>query len=97
MTSAKNDSTEPGNVVTQYETLRKAALGSVLPPDARAGMMLFLRRGMWGWSCALATRITTELPTGSRPANWNPPEECRTIVHILAAMAIRTSFQGATE
>jgi hypothetical protein len=51
---------------------------------------------MWGWSCALATGMTTELPTGSRPANWNPPEECRTIVHIFAAMAIRTSFQGAT-
>jgi hypothetical protein len=96
MTSAKNDSTEPGKVVTQYETLRTAALGGALPPDARAGMMLFLRRGMWGWSCALATRMTTELPTGSRPANWNPPEECRTIVHIFAAMAIRISFQGAT-
>jgi hypothetical protein len=96
MTSAKNDSTEPGNVVTQYETLRKAALGSVLPPDARAGMMLFLRRGMWGWSYALATRMTTERPTGSRASDWNPPEEYRTIIHIFAAMAIRTSFQGAT-
>jgi hypothetical protein len=96
MTGAKNHSTEPGNVVVQYETLRNAALGSVLPPDARAGMMLFLRRGMWGWSRALATRMATEPPTGSRPANWNPPEECRTIVHIFAAMAIRTSLQGAT-
>ncbi len=96
MTSAKNDSTELGDVVTQYETLRTAALGGALPPDARAGMMLFLRRGMWGWSCALAIPTTTELPTGSRPTNWNPPEECRTIVHIFAAMAIRTSFQGAT-
>jgi len=96
MSSAKNDSTGPDDVVAQYETLRKAALGGALPPDARAGMMLFLRRGMWGWSCALATRITTALPTGSRPANWNPPEERRTIVHIFAAMAIRTSFQGAT-
>lgn len=96
MISANNDSSEFGNVVTQYETLRKAALGGVLPPDARAGMMLFLRRGMWGWSCALATTSTTELPTGSRPTNWNPPEACRAIVHIFAAMAIRISFEGAT-
>jgi hypothetical protein len=96
MTSAKNDSTEPGDVVTPYETLRKAALGGALPPDARAGMMLFLRRGMWGWSCAPATSMTRELATGSRLTNWNPPDEYRTIVHIFAAMAITTSIQGAT-
>jgi hypothetical protein len=47
MTSAKNGSAESGNVVMQYETLRKAALGDALPPDARAGLMLFLQRGMW--------------------------------------------------
>jgi hypothetical protein len=40
--------------------------------------------------------MTRELATGSRPTNWNPPDECRTIVHIFAAMAIRTSIQGAT-
>lgn len=96
MTSAKNLRAEPGNVVSRYETLRKAALGDALPPDARAGLMLFLQRGMWGWTCALATTTTPRGPTGSLPMNWNPPEECRTIVHIFAAMAIRTSFQGAT-
>ena len=58
MTSAKNNPAEPGIVVSQYETLRKAALGDALPPDARAGLMLFLRRGMWGWACALATTMT---------------------------------------
>jgi hypothetical protein len=96
MTSAKNHSAEPGNVIGQYETLRKAALGDALPPEARAGLMLFLRRGMWGWACALATTMATKQPTGSRLTNWNPPEGCRTIVHIFAAMAIRASFQGAT-
>ena len=96
MTAATSDSTEPGDVVTQYETLREAALGGALPPDARAGMMLFLRRGMWGWSCALATSMTREPAIGSRRTNRDPPDECRTIVHIFAAMAIRTSIQGAT-
>src|ERR1700738_870680 len=50
MTSAKNNSPEPSNVMTQYETLRSAALGEALPPEARAGLMLFLRRGLWGWA-----------------------------------------------
>lgn len=93
MTGATSDSTGPGDVVPQYETLREAALGGALPPDARAGMMLFLRRGMWGWSCALATR---EPAIASRRTNRDPPDECRTIVYIFAAMAIRTSIQGAT-
>jgi len=33
--------------------LRGAALGEVLPLKARSGLMLFLRRGMWGWAKAL--------------------------------------------
>jgi hypothetical protein len=96
MTSADNDSAESGSVIAQYETLRKAALGDALPPDARAGMMLFLRQGMWGWACALATAMATKQPAGPRPTDWNPLEECRMVVHIFAAMAISTSFQEAT-
>ena len=92
MTSAKNVRAESAIVVSQYETLRKAALGDALPPDARSGLMLFLRRGMWGWTCALATTTAPGEPTGARPMDWNPPEECRTIVHIFAAMAIRRSL-----
>ena len=91
-----SDLAEPGNLVAQYETLRKAALGGVLPPEARAGMLLFLRRGMWGWVCALATVIATKQPAGPRPTEWDPPEEYRTVIRIFAAMAIGTSFQGAT-
>jgi transposase len=35
-------------IAAQYEVLRMAALGEALPPMARSGLMLFLRRGMWG-------------------------------------------------
>lgn len=35
-------------IVAQYEVLRSAALGHVLPPEARSGLLLFLRCGMWG-------------------------------------------------
>lgn len=34
-------------IAAQYEVLRMAALGEALPPTARSGLMLFLRRGMW--------------------------------------------------
>lgn len=89
----RNDAAETGSVIAQYETLRKAALGDVLPPDARAGMMLFLRRGMWGWACALAAARATRQPAGPRPTDWNPPEQCRRAVFIFAAMAVGTTFQ----
>jgi hypothetical protein len=96
MTSAKINSAEPPDVVTEYETLRRAALGDALPLNARAGLMLFLRRGLWGWARALATMTAFEQPTGSRPSNWKAPEEYRTVIHLFAAMAIRTTVLGAT-
>lgn len=96
MTRAKSDSPEPSKVVTQYETLRRAALGDALPLEARAGLMLFLGRGMWGWARAMATMSALQQLTVSRPSNWTAPEEYRTVIHIFAAMAIKTSHRGAT-
>lgn len=96
MTSAKNNSLEPSDVVTQYEALRRAALGDALPHEARAGLMLFLRWGMWGWTRALASMAAFDQPTGCRPSNWKAPEEYRNVIHIFAAMAIKSSHQGAT-
>jgi hypothetical protein len=96
MKSAKNNSAELSIVVTKYETLRSAAFGEALPPEARAGLMLFLRRGMWGWVRATTSLSTFEQPTGSRPStNWKAPEEYRTVIHLFAAMAIRTTVSGA--
>jgi hypothetical protein len=94
MTCAKDDSAAPSIAVTQYETLRRAALGEVLPPEARSGLMLFLRRGMWGWARALAAMSAYSQPTDSRPPSWKAPEEYRTVIRIFAAMAIRANYQG---
>jgi hypothetical protein len=91
MMRAKNNSAAPAIIVTQYETLRRAALGDALPPEARAGLALFLRRGMWGWARAVGTRSAVPQPAGSRPSNWKMPEEYRTILHIFAAMAIKAN------
>ena len=94
MTSAKNNSAEPTVVVTQYETLRRAALGDALPPEARAGLTLFLRRGMWGWAQAVVTRSAVLLPAAARPTNWQPPENERILIHLLAALAIQANHEG---
>jgi hypothetical protein len=83
-------------VVAQYEALRGAVLGDALPPEARAGLLLFLRRGMCGWARAVATMSALQRPAGSRPSNWKMPEEHRAVVHIFAAMAINTNHYGAT-
>ena len=95
MTSTHNSSAELSMVVTQYETLRRAALGDALPCDARTGLLLFLHRGMYGWARAVATMHAPQQATGSRPSNWKAPEEHRTVIHIFAAMAINAIQQGA--
>ena len=82
-------------VVAQYEALRAAALGEALPPEARTGLLLFLRRGMCGWARALATMGASQRPS-IRPPNWTIPEEHRAVVHILAAMVINANHYGAT-
>lgn len=83
-------------VVAQYEALRGAVLGDALPPAVRAGLLLFLRRGMCGWARAVATLCAPQRPTRSRPPNWKMPEEHRAVVHIFAAMAINANHHGAT-
>ena len=83
-------------VVAQYEALRAAARGEALPPEARTGLLLFLRRGMCGWARAVTTICAPQRPTGSRPPNGKMPEEHNTVVHIFAAMAINSNHYGAT-
>ena len=96
MTSAQNSPAGAPIVVTQYETLRRAALGDTLPSEARAGLLLFLRCGMCGWARAVATISAPQQPTGPRPPDWKAPEEHRTVIHIFAAMAIKANREGAT-
>ena len=75
---------------SQYETLRGAALGGVLPPEARYGLMLFLRRGMWGWTRAIAIGSAEVLQqrSGSRSLSWTASNEHIAVVHVFAAMAM---------
>jgi hypothetical protein len=95
MRSAQGTAVEPSLVVTHYETLRRAVLGDALAPEARAGLTLFLRRGMWAWARAVATGSAGPPPASARPAPWQPPEADRPLIQLLAALAITTTQEGA--
>jgi hypothetical protein len=77
-------------IVEQYELLRGAALGEALPLRARSGLMLFLRRGMWGWAQTLVT--ATNPPQEQRhpsPAPWWPTHGAHAaVVHVPATIAM---------
>lgn len=74
----------------QYEILRAAALGTVLPPEARSGLTILLHRGVWAW-----VRVILRTP-GPRPPAVVPltaglpiadeTTERRIVIHLLAAM-----------
>jgi hypothetical protein len=78
------------HVAQDYETLRTAALGEGLAFDARNGLALFLRRGMWGW--AQATHDHGERLEPAKPVHSGAVVEDhhKQIVQLFAAIA--TSF-----
>ena len=83
-------STLPSTVAAKYETLRMAAFGEGLPPEARSGLMLFLCRGMWGWARTLAAQSVREEPIPVPSPSPTAPCEREAVIRVLAAMAIDT-------
>jgi len=79
----------------QYERLRRAALGEPLPPDARCGLLLFLRRGMWAWTQALATATRTPLPPQDLPASVSRPSDVTGVIQVFAAIALASPHRSA--
>ena len=76
-------------VAAQYETLRGAALGAPLPPEARHGLLLFLGRGMWAWTQAVATAAAVLPPPPRATASASPSQHDRSgVIHVFAAMAL---------
>jgi hypothetical protein len=77
----------PSEIAAQYEVLRAAALGEALPLKARSGLMLFLRRGMWGWAQAL-TAAASPLREQADPSSaaWPQHSGHSAVVHVLAAI-----------
>ncbi len=75
------------HIAVQYERLRAAAQGLALPPEARSGLSLFLRRGMWGSAQAMTSDF--KLPAHSSPSA--PPAQHTVLVQIFASMALNSN------
>lgn len=79
----------PDDIATHYEILRATALGEALPVMARSGLMLFLRRGMWGWvQVVTAAASPAAEQAHPSPAICAPPGGHGAMVHVLAAIAM---------
>lgn len=93
--TVKTCTAAPSAVAAQYETLRRAALGESLPPEARSGLMLFLGRGMWGWARTLGAESVRIEPSPAPSPSPTAPSEREAVIHVLAAMAITTCNRSA--
>jgi hypothetical protein len=82
--------TIPSNATEQYEILRAAALGAVLPPEARSGLTILLRRGMWAWTRAIepCRRQPIAVPLRAGLPIADETSERHTIIHLLAAIVM---------
>jgi hypothetical protein len=89
--------TPSASIVAQYETLRSAMLGEALSPDARGGLVILLRHGMWEWARTLTLGTLGRGPLHAFPrhsSNPTEPDERRTVIHLLAAMAMTINDRG---
>ena len=65
-----------------------AALGQALPLEARSGLALLLRRGMWAWARTLAPAVVTGQPMRSPSPKTAAGGPHSTVIQILATMAM---------
>lgn len=86
--------TMSSNATEQYEILRAAALGAVLPPEARSGLTILLHRGMWAWTRAIlrepCRRQPIAVPLRAGLPIADETSERHTIIHLLAAIVMAT-------
>jgi hypothetical protein len=86
-------SLEPRSIAAQYEKLRLAAVGEPLPPEARSGLGLFLRKGMWVWARALADDNNYKHTTCSPSSTSIASHQHKAVIQIFAAMALNNSYR----
>lgn len=86
MTAGAAHASLPDWCVARYEALRAGALGEPVPAEARSGLTLFLRQGMWAWAQAAA--VTPSLRhAGSEPTAFTGPEPRQGLGRLLTEMA----------
>jgi hypothetical protein len=100
MTDTEASSPTPSSTIAaQYEKLRSAMPGEALLPDARGGLIVFLRHGMWEWARTLTLGTLGREPVHVSPcfsSNPTGPGERRAVIHLLAAMAMITNDRGTS-
>lgn len=95
--AAVEEPTAAIGIAERYETLRTAALSARLPLEARSGLALFLRRGMWGWAQAAALSATPSRPTRSFFPTPTANDDQRAVIYLFAAMAMRSTKRRTHE
>ena len=83
-------------VAGKYEALRGAALGQPLALEARSGLALLLRQGMWGWARALGQVVAHERAGSCLTPRSTTPRQHIAVIQILAAMAMKANTRRAT-
>ena len=89
---------EPGEaLVSEYEDLRRVALGGLRGPSQGVGFALLLRRGMAVWMDACmkaATSLSRLRPVSRQEQHLLPPDLRGEVAMVLAAMALACPSEG---
>ena len=80
--------------VSQYEALRRAALGEPVAPHERSGLVVFLRRGMWSWAQSVSSAVSPRTPTPVASGRTTSTDHSA-IVPLLVAMALSVERERA--
>ena len=84
----------PHILQAQYEMMRAAALGEERAAEARRGLTVLLRRGMWSWTRVITQGQTPQgviAPFAPQPSRSNQFHDRRAVIHVLAALAMTLS------
>jgi hypothetical protein len=79
---------------SQYEALRRVALGEPVPAHYRSGLVLFLRRGMWSWARSLSPAVPARAPVPSASGCATAVDQ-RAVIQVFAAMALTVEQETA--
>jgi hypothetical protein len=93
--AADRCSADASTLRARYENLRLAGFGEPLPPEARSGLVLFLRRGMWGWARTLPDTCASRGSTPGPSSGPTVPSESEALIHVLAGMAMSSPERRA--
>lgn len=82
-------------LVSEYEELRRVALGALRGPSQGVGFALLLRRGMAVWMDACTKASSSRLrPVSKQEDRLLPPDLRGEVALLLAAMALACPSEG---